>query len=279
MGSHELVDLVGDAPEGAYTLPLQVRSYEVLRNGTISPAMVLRYLEYIATEASAYLGFDYRWYETHGSAWVVREMAVELGHLPGIDAELMLATWLSRYRRVQADREYAVWDQQTGRKVARARARWAYIDRYRGTPMRIHDDLLTSLPLLGSPMRAIAPRHSAAAMTSDKRRQSELTAREYEADTQQHVNNCAYVDWFHVELLAALPAIPGLTANQAVLPRRYVIEYARPTLPGDVVQIETAIAPIGHRMLAATQDIVNRATAALSVRAYSEHLLVSALLA
>lgn len=275
MAGHELLERVGNVPEGAYLLPIQVRSYEVLRNGTISPATLLRYLEYIATEASAYLGFDHRWYETHGSAWVVREMNVEFGHLPGIDADLILATWLSSYKRVQADREYAVWDRQSGKRVARARARWAYIDRYRGVPMRIHDELLVRFPLLGHSMRPLATRYRDAVQKAGTRRYNELTAREYEADTQQHVNNCAYVDWLYEALHAAAPAALDLSANQAMLPRRYQIEYARPTMPGDAVRIETDLARIGSRMVAVAQEIDSLTTSATSVRAYSEHLIVT----
>lgn len=273
MGSHDLVEQVGDAPAGAYTLALQVRSYEVMRNGSISPATLLRYLEYVATEASAYLGFDYRWYETHGSAWVVREMSLSLARLPGIDDDLMLATWLSDYRRVQATREYAAWDRRTGRHVARAQARWAYIDRHRGVPMRVHDELLARFPLLGHPMRMRSANLQTLTSESEARRQIELAAREYEADTQQHVNNCAYVDWLFEESSAALVAFPELAAGRAARARRYRIEYARPTLPGDVVRIETVIIPAGSRRLAASQEIVNPATGTTAVRAYSEYLL------
>jgi len=274
MGSQELVEQVGDAPARAYTLALQVRSYEVMRNGSITPATLLRYLEYVATEASAYLGFDYRWYEMHGSAWVVREMNLSLARLPGIDDELMLATWLSDYRRVQATREYVVWDRRTGRQAARAQARWAYIDRYRGVPMRVHDELLARFPLLGHPMRMPTANLHALTRETEARRQTELVAREYEADTQQHVNNCVYVDWICEESYATMAAIPELATGRAARPRRLRIEYARPTLPRDVVRIETAVASAGSRRLAASQEIVNLATGATAVRAYSEYLLV-----
>lgn len=255
-------------------LTLQVRSYEVLRNGCVSPATILRYLEHVATEASAYLGFDYRWYEAHGSAWVVREMNLALAHLPGIDDELVLATWLSDYKRVQASREYAVWDRRSRRHVARAQARWAYIDRYRGIPMRIHDELHARFPLLGHPMRIHDTRLAGSTRQPETRRDFELVAREYEADTQQHVNNCAYVDWLNVALGDAVTASPELAAGRTVRPRRYRIEYARPTLPGDAVRIDTALAPAGSRRLTVSQEIVNLVTGATTVRAHSEHLLM-----
>lgn len=272
MGSSMLMEATGGAPAGAYTFPLKVRSYEVMRGGGVSPATILRYLEYIATEASAHLGFDHVWYEAHGSAWVVREMSLLLAYAPGIDDELVLATWLSEYRRVQAYREYAVWDARTGRKVARARARWAYIDRYRGTPLRVHDDLLARFPIMSHTLRPRPPRHGAMVATT-RTRNAELRAREYEADTQRHINNCVYVDWLYDALGAALGDAPELLADKTLRPRWYHIEYARPTLPGDAVRIATRVQPAGTRMLTVAQEITSRADGEATVRAYSEHLL------
>lgn len=277
MGSRVLAEAVGGAPAGAYTLPLKVRSYEVMRSGGVSPATILRYLEYIATEASAYQGFDHEWYEAHGSAWVVREMSLLLAYAPGIDDELILATWLSEYRRVQAYREYTVWDAHTGRRVARARARWAYIDRYRGTPMRVHDDLLARFPMLSHTMRMreMGHNHAATAPASTPARHVELVAREYEADTQQHINNCIYVDWLYDALGATLGDAPELLAGKTPRPRWYHIEYARPTLPGGAVRIATTIQSASTRMLTVAQEITSRADGETTVRAYSEHLLTS----
>src|SRR5260370_310719 len=109
--------------------PQEELSYEVTSTGQVSAATIFRYLEHVATLASADRGFDSRWYVDHGAAWVVREMQVRFGRLPGIGDELQLATWVSEFRRVQAQREYAVCLADSGRLVARASARWAYVDR------------------------------------------------------------------------------------------------------------------------------------------------------
>src|SRR5262245_53718920 len=89
-------------PVDAYSESLLVRSYEAGRDGVVSPGTLLRYLEHLATRASAWVGFDHVWYETHDSAWVVREMALELGTPPRMNDELRMATWISGFRRVQA---------------------------------------------------------------------------------------------------------------------------------------------------------------------------------
>src|SRR5215813_10524087 len=116
-------------PSQAFTQRLRVRSYEVDRSGRVRPGTILRYFEQLATEASTVAGFSPAWYLRQGAAWVVREMDLLLGVLPTVGDDLVLATWVSDFKRVQALRDYALWHADTARLVARAHARWAYIDR------------------------------------------------------------------------------------------------------------------------------------------------------
>jgi medium-chain acyl-[acyl-carrier-protein] hydrolase len=257
-------------PEAAYTESLFVRSYEAGRQGSVGAATILRYLEHLATRASAWRGFDHTWYERHGSAWVVREMALELATLPRMDDDLLMATWLSGFRRVQATREYAIWYPATGRLAVRAQARWAYVDRRRGTLLRVHDELLQRFEVSeeAMPRRAI-PLPGETAMAHEL----SLTAREYEADTQQHVNNCVYLDWLREALLRA-SANAGLTAERLAYPRRYQLEYLRQVLPGDTVLIHTRLESYGSRGLRAWQQIVSAPSGEVALVARSEHFLL-----
>lgn len=261
-------------PTEAFAMALQVRSYEVGRDGRIGLGTVLRYLEYLATEASTARGFDWRWYEAHGSAWVVRDMRLRLGALPGIGERLELATWLSSWGRVQAYREYAVWEPASGCLLVRGQARWAYVDRVRGTPLRIHDELLARFGVPGYPMRALTwPMSSSMPMppTSDAATNAlHLTARTYEADINQHINNTVYADWLSEGLSAALA--PGLASGPRWQSRAAHITYARPALPGEAVRVETSQAPYGSRGLLVAQRITGAASSAEHVHATALYL-------
>jgi acyl-CoA thioesterase FadM len=279
------------APNGAYTQAMRVRSYEVGRSGSIGIGTILRYFESLATEASAFLGFDHRWYERNGSAWVVRDFDLLLGPLPGIGADLTLATWVADAGRVQARREYLARRRDTGHIVARASARWAYVDRVRGHPTRLQDDLAASIPLFGHPMPITPlsiPSDTAPTATDDLA----LAAREYEADTQRHINNCVYADWlaegsyrtFATRTLvadawaaAALERIERPHAERddsppGFRPRSYHIEYVRPALPGAAIRVHTDLYRAGTRAALAAQTITGAAESAIYVRAISVHL-------
>jgi acyl-CoA thioesterase FadM len=259
-------------PGAAFVQTLRVRSYEVESSGRIALGTILRYLESLATEASAALGFDTRWYERHNSAWVVREMTVWLGSLPGIGDQLVLATWVSDFRRVQAQREYLIRQQDSGRLVTRASARWAYIDRRRGQPTRLPDDLVSSFPVPGQPMPVAGIYAPTAEDLPAIRGEMLLTAREYETDTQQHINNCVYGDWLAEAARRTLDTAMAPSTIRRLRPRSYQIEYVRPALAAAEMRIETAIYTHGAHGIHARQAIVRVSDGGLCVRARSDYL-------
>ena len=256
-------------PAGAYLLDMRVRSYEVTRSGRITTATILRYLEHLATQASAHRGYTHDWYERVGSAWVVRDIQLVFGRLPGLDDQLRMATWLSDFRRVQAFREYAIWDRMTGRLITRAQARWAYVDRYRGVPLRIPDELMRNFDAPGFPMKPHRLQQMNDRATMDT---YELTARAYEADSQQHINNCVYADWLDEAERAALRLDPA-SEPFTIVPRALRIEYIRSAQPGDHVRIETRSSR-QSRAIAATQEIRLNGNGTAVVRAESLRLVV-----
>jgi len=278
------------APPDAFTDALQARSYEVGRGGTIRLGTTLRYLEGLATRASTDLGFSPTWYIERQVAWVVREMSLALGDLPTIGDDLTLATWVADFKRVQAFREYVVTRAGSGRLVARAHARWAYVDAATGRPAAIHDALTGRMGALGYAMRphpwrfaeaATALRRSSVAMPPTS--ELALVARRYEADTHQHINNCVYGDWLDEGLHQALAdgqlAALGVAPDDTLRPRYYHIEYIRSLRPGAHVVIRTYALGRRSRSLVVWQDMVADDTErpeqppTLVLRAYSEHLV------
>jgi acyl-CoA thioester hydrolase len=253
------------APAEAYSEPLRVRSYEVGDTGTIGLGTLLRYLELLATDHSASLGFDNRWYERSGTAWFVRAMDLWLGCQPQIGADLILATWVSEFRRVQARREYAVTRADTGALVARASARWGYVDRATGHPRRMEDGLLAGFAVY--PEHMLLPSAEPMPATPITSAMMTLTARTYEADTQGHINNSVYGDWLMEALRCLAREHPALSALQALRARRYRIEYVRPVRVGDAVAVATSAVAVGSRGLAVEQAITSAAGGAICLTA------------
>jgi len=259
-------------PPHAFTDWLTVRSYEAGHSGVVRIGTMLRYLEHLATRASAGLGFDRRWYERNGTAWFVREMSLLLGELPAIDDTLHMGTWVSDFKRVQALREYTLLRAETGKFVARGHARWAYVNAATGQPIRIEDSLTERFRGGGNAMKTRQPTWSSGA--SQPVAELRLTARDYEADVQQHINNCVYADWLDEGLQHAIASgVIPVGDGRSLRPRYYHIEYARSILPGTAILVRTTLLRSRSRGLIVNQEIVRADDAALVVRAYSEHLL------
>jgi medium-chain acyl-[acyl-carrier-protein] hydrolase len=264
-------------PDGAFELPLQVRSYEVGCEGRVRPANVLRYFEYLATEDSTQRGFDHAWYEEHGSAWVVREMRLMLGELPGIGEWLRMATWVSSYGRVQAYREYALWREGGIRLIARAQGRWAYVDRAGGQLRRVPDELVARLR---PQVHAMATWSLPAVDTIiDREAYPDRTesvvafgSRGYEADSQQHINNAVYMDWLEEVTALELGSAQGGVAPTARL-RRIHLEYLRPALPGTGIHVSVRTAAAARRRLVAEFAVSAGGELAPVLRARALYLL------
>jgi acyl-CoA thioesterase FadM len=257
------------APTNAYVESLKVRSYEVTRAGYPQPGAILRYLEYLATQASAASGYTNAWYVEQGSAWLVREMSLSLGWLPPMDSEIMMATWIAEFRRVQAFREYAIWHPATGRVVARARARWAYVLRHTGQPLRVPDDMIAQFSVPQSAMRLGGVPITATAEALWQGEQM-IVAREYESDVHQHINNCVYGDWLYDGVAAAL-RITGHSISD-VRPRFLTLEYLRQVRPGDQVRIQTSLHRDGSRRLHAHQTLRDVESGEVILRGRTQYL-------
>jgi acyl-CoA thioesterase FadM len=262
------------APPDAYREPLTIRSYEVSRSGYPQPGTILRYLEYLATRASGFHGYSNTWYEEQGTAWLVREMSLLLGWLPPMGSEIMMATWIAEFRRVQAFREYALWHPSSGRLIARARARWAYVQRLTGQPVRVPDSMVDRFSSAHSATRLPAPRTSPSEQVLWHAEQS-IVAREYEADVHQHSNNCVYGDWLYEGFNATLRDAGQPTTAAAMRPRFLTMDYLRQTRPGDQIRLETTIHPDGSRRVRADQTLTDAAHGDIILRAQTRYLITT----
>ncbi len=258
-----------------YRTSFGVRSYEIGRSGIISTGTLLRYLEYVATEASAAAGFPRSWYDEHDSAWVVRQMNLEVERPIVLTDALAFDTWPSQYARIQAYREYLVSSESDGRSLARAHAHWVYVGRQRGLPIRLPADLPEqAIPdpqiVAFSSLPTIAP--LSGDLPSFRQR---LIARRYEADIMGHINNTIYSDWLEEAVQVALNELPvevvqtqpeGSQGRRAFM-HRGSIDYTKAAAPGDALEITTTLLGSYEHGLAWSQAIRREESEDLIARA------------
>jgi YbgC/YbaW family acyl-CoA thioester hydrolase len=104
-----------------------------------------------------------------------------------------------------------------------------------------------------------------------------LRARRLEADTMGHVNNSVYMDWLEEAVYEAIDALPSsfLEQSEALSPshrcfvKRAKLDYMKPCLPGELVEIETTCAGMYEGGLAWQQVVTRPATQETLLRAES----------
>jgi YbgC/YbaW family acyl-CoA thioester hydrolase len=242
-----------------YRWRFTIRSYEGDAWGQLSAVGLLRYFEQSAVEAAADAGYGSQFHDEHGSAWVIRRMALLMPGTMRPGQELEIATWISHFARVRGGREYRVSDMASGQPLASGLAEWVYVDRRTLSPIAIPKQLAVDFATPGAPLGSYD-----APLVAHLERQPEFTinrvAEWHEADSLGHVNNAVYADWLDDATRAAIAAMGWNTAalrDQGLQLRgeHYSLDYKRETIPGDRVTVTTRIEGISGRLCAVRQTI------------------------
>jgi len=261
-----------------YSRTFHVRHYELNGRGEVNHAVYLNYFQQAAIEASADAGYDPERYRAMGVVWLVRKTIIEYGRPAVYGDALRAQTWISEFRRVQTHREYRLTHIASGQTVACARMNWAFLNHRTFAPVRIPPEMVAAFAPTGErAVRQLQPAQDETPLADARRYITHRRAQLYETDLEQHVNNAVYLNWIEQALWDACAAagVPHLIAPAGdglrLVARRHELEYRRPAVAGDEIEITTwlhAIAPAHHTWL---HELRRVADGALLVRAYATH--------
>jgi len=250
-----------------YTWKFGVRTYELDLNRRVKVTAFLNYMEEVATQASAALGFDYEWYMQSGTLWVARKHTIRFYEPLAYPNELHAQTWISDIRRVQSHREYRFHRASDNAPIFAARTNWVYINAASLRPERVPDDIAKGVIFrddkgledldtgIHEPSAVDKPY-----IYSEKRR-----AEWHEIDSAGHVNNGIYVTWAEEAIRNMLRAA-GWTDDRLteigvlMRPHAHEIEYFRSTLYDEPIQIMCKLTDIGQDRAAWLTEIRHAAT-------------------
>jgi len=252
----------------------RVRHYELNCFGHVSHAVLVKYMQEAAIEASTEAGYSPAWYREHGTGWVIRRLQIRYDSPAGYGDEIAVRTWVSDVRRVTSHREYVLARASDGARLARARVNWVYLDFDKGQPLRIPGEFkeafLPSGELEDIDIRLPNPKRPAGAY----RYTSERRVQVYELDTVRHVHHAAYLSWieqahFDAVRAAGYPAGQVSDADWQVVASGHDIEYFEPALDNEEIEILSWLCETGETRAAWTHEIYNANTKKLLARDYS----------
>jgi acyl-CoA thioester hydrolase len=228
-----------------FTRPFRIRYYECDPYGHVNNANYLRYATQAALEASVDAGYDSAKYAELGTLWLIREAKIEYLHPARSGETLNVKTWVCDFRRVRSRREYEMTLAEADQVIARAYTDWVYLDAQTGQPARIPDAMMAAFFPEGAPAKAPKrepfpepPLPPPGAFTARRR------VAWHHLDPAGHMNSAWYLSLVEdtaIEAAESLgwPLQRSTEAGIAILAREHRLEYLRPALRGDALQITT----------------------------------------
>ena len=180
-----------------YTYP--VRYSEVGHRGLMTLPAVVNAFQDCSIFQSEALGIGMAWLKHQHRAWVLTSWSIQIDRYPSLCEDITVGTYAAAFRGIAAKRCFYLRD-NAGRLIARALSTWAFINLETGRPQHPEPEhvepygVAEPLPMPAEARRIVLP--------TEMTPYDAITVRPGLIDTNQHVNNCQYVQ-MALELLPA----------------------------------------------------------------------------
>ncbi|MDO4312090.1 MAG: thioesterase [Eubacteriales bacterium] len=173
-----------------YTFDSRIRYSEIDHHRTITLPGIINYFQDCSTFQSESIGYGVDRLKKEGKAWILSYWQIVAERYPKLAEPVKVCTWATGFKGFLADRNFQMLDAE-GNQVAYANSVWVYMDMKKGRPVRPGEDEVKAygieepLDMEYAPRKIRLPKESAAGES--------FPVRKYHIDTNEHVNNCQYV--------------------------------------------------------------------------------------
>jgi medium-chain acyl-[acyl-carrier-protein] hydrolase len=169
----------------------RIRTYECGIDGRIKIFSLMQYLQEIAALHAEQFGFGFDRLSEMNGYWVLSNIRIEIGRMPGRDDEITLRTWPSGYSRTIATREFVGKD-QNGAELFRASSEWMVLNKKTN---RLKNLFKIDLNLPKTGTKALPDELNRLEPNGDYRKVDVVRVPCSAIDLNGHVNNTEYVRW------------------------------------------------------------------------------------
>lgn len=179
--------------DGTYTKDFELHAYETDLEGKAQPLALLNYLQDIAGEHAAKLGFGFFDLSAKGLMWVLSRYHVKVLHYPEWTwgARVQVRTWPSGHQGVFALRDFEMTD-GAGRTLATATSSWLMLNLRTKQPVRIEDHIDGRVVV---PARALDDSFPTLPAGENAEREQDFRVLFKDLDLNRHVNHAVYIQW------------------------------------------------------------------------------------
>ena len=203
-----------------YMIDGRVRFSEIDHTRKMTVPAIINYFQDCSTFQSEDLGIGLEFLEEKKKAWILTYWQVVIERYPKMNEKLQVSTWASKFKGMLADRNFCMTDAD-GKRLAYAQSVWVYMDMEKGRPVIQEQDEVEAYGQCETLDRDYEPRKIILPKTAVSL--EPFPVRRYHIDTNEHVNNCQYVQ-MAMEVL-----------NQEKIIRQVRVEYKKSAVFGDVI--------------------------------------------
>lgn len=173
-----------------YTFESRVRYSELDHRQRISLPAVINYLQDCTTFHSESIGQGIEELKKVGKAWVLSYWQIVVERYPKIGEKIAVSTWATGFTGILGTRNFQILDEE-GRRIIYAYSLWTYMDMKKKRPVKISQDVAALYKEEPPLEMEYAPRKIRRSETMTEK--EAIRVRKYQIDTNEHVNNCQYV--------------------------------------------------------------------------------------
>ncbi len=203
-----------------YSFDSRVRYSEIDHRGTMTLPGLINYFQDCSTFQSEDIGVGVDALKKRNKAWILSYWQVVIERFPKMGEQITVGTFASGFKGLYGDRNFLMNDAQ-GKRVAYANSIWVFMDMEKGRPARPGEEDI--LPYGMEPPLEMEYEGRKIRLPQTSQSLPSFPVRKFHIDTNEHVNNCQYVQM-------ALEVLPD-----ELKVRQLRVEYKKSAVYGNMV--------------------------------------------
>ena len=208
-----------------YSFGSRVRYSEIGHHGTMTLPGLINYFQDCSTFQSEDIGLGVKELKKRKKAWILSYWQVIIKRFPKMGEQVTVGTFATGFKGLYGDRNFFMNDEQ-GNRIACANSIWVFMDMEKGRPAKPGDEDI--LPYGMEPPLEMEYEGRKIKLPESSEDFPSFPVRKYHIDTNEHVNNCQYVQM-------ALEVLPD-----EINVRQLRVEYKKSAVYGDIIRPKVA---------------------------------------
>ena len=208
------------AENNSYEFEARVRYSEIDHRGTMTLPALINYFQDCSTFHSESIGLGMERLKLKKKAWVLSYWQIIIDRYPKLYEKITTGTFATEFKGLFGNRNFYMKDEEGGR-IACANSIWVFMDLEKGRPCRPAEEDIAPYGVNEPLDMPYEDRKISVPEVFEDR--EPFPVRKYHIDTNEHVNNCQYVQM----------ALEMLSGDISV--RQVRVDYKKSAVLGDII--------------------------------------------